>query len=196
MSGAEYVEAKYVEGPTGANMPVATASAPPIVVLATDQPPPIVVLATDQPPPPPYAEPETDALFYTSPTAETDAELAARLQAEEGMLPGPPASRVVVVESKYYGPFSFVSSVLLFCIFPPCAIVPCISPCDSRLVTVAPPGVQVRAPRRGRRRRAMVQIPQGVRCGDQLQTTTPDGVVLTIRVPRGADPGTQLCVEY
>jgi len=41
-----------------------------------------------------------------------------------------------------------------------------------------------------------VQIPQGVRCGDQLQTTTPDGVVLTIRVPRGADPGTQLCVEY
>ena len=104
MSGAEYVEAKYVEGPTGANMPVATASAPPIVVLATDQPPPIVVLATDQPPPPPYAEPETDALFYTSPTAETDAELAARLQAEEGMLPGPPASRVVVVESKYARP--------------------------------------------------------------------------------------------
>ena len=68
-------------------------------------------------------------------TIESDAVLAQRLQREEeqGALlvrPGPPAGRVAVVESQYYGPVSFLASCLLFTVFPPCALIPCFSPCD------------------------------------------------------------------
>ena len=73
--------------------------------------------------------------------------LAQRLQREEeqGALlvrPGPPAGRVAVVESQYYGPVSFLASCLLFTVFPPCALIPCFSPCDrAQVVTVQPDGL-------------------------------------------------------
>ena len=72
----------------------------------------------------PVAEP---APVATATPVETDAALAARLQEEELLMPTappPPAVRTRFVESHYYGPASFLSSVMLFCIFPPCAIVP------------------------------------------------------------------------
>jgi hypothetical protein len=77
----------------------------------------------------PVAEPATVATADVV-VDDGDAALAARLQAEEDLLaagaaaPPPPAIRTRFVESHYYGPASFLSSLMLFCIFPPCAIVP------------------------------------------------------------------------
>ena len=129
-------------------------------------------------------------------TLESDAVLAQRLQREEeqGALlvrPGPPAGRVAVVESQYYGPVSFLASCLLFTVFPPCALIPCFSPCDrAQVVTVQPDGV------RRRNRRVFVVVPPGVRVGDTLQTTTPEGTVLNVRVPPRTEPGARICVQY
>ena len=131
-------------------------------------------------------------------TIESDAVLAQRLQREEeqGALlvrPGPPAGRVAVVESQYYGPVSFLASCLLFTVFPPCALIPCFSPCDrAQVVTVQPDGV---SPRR-RNRRVFVVVPPGVRVGDTLQTTTPENIVLNVRVPPRTEPGARICVQY
>ena len=130
-------------------------------------------------------------------TIESDAVLAQRLQREEeqGALlvrPGPPAGRVAVVESQYYGPVSFLASCLLFTVFPPCALIPCFSPCDrAQVVTVQPDGVA-----RRRNRRVFVVVPPGVRVGDTLQTTTPEGTVLNVRVPPRTEPGARICVQY
>ena len=130
-------------------------------------------------------------------TIESDAALAQRLQREEeqGALlvrPGPPAGRVAVVESQYYGPVSFLASCLLFTVFPPCALIPCFSPCDrAQVVTVQPDGVA-----RRRNRRVFVVVPPGVRVGDTLQTTTPEGTVLNVRVPPRTEPGARICVQY
>ena len=129
-------------------------------------------------------------------TLESDAILAQRLQREEeqGALlvrPGPPAGRVAVVESQYYGPVSFLASCLLFTVFPPCALIPCFSPCDrAQVVTVQPDGV------RRRNRRVFVVVPPGVRVGDTLQTTTPENIVLNVRVPPRTEPGARICVQY
>jgi hypothetical protein len=131
-------------------------------------------------------------------TLESDAILAQRLQREEeqGALlvrPGPPAGRVAVVESQYYGPVSFLASCLLFTVFPPCALIPCFSPCDrAQVVTVQPDGVVARR----RNRRVFVVVPPGVRVGDTLQTTTPEGTVLNVRVPPRTEPGARICVQY
>ena len=130
-------------------------------------------------------------------TIESDAVLAQRLQREEeqGALlvrPGPPAGRVAVVESQYYGPVSFLASCLLFTVFPPCALIPCFSPCDrAQVVTVQPDGVA-----RRRNRRVFVVVPPGVRVGDTLQTTTPENIVLNVRVPPRTEPGARICVQY
>ena len=130
-------------------------------------------------------------------TLESDAILAQRLQREEeqGALlvrPGPPAGRVAVVESQYYGPVSFLASCLLFTVFPPCALIPCFSPCDrAQVVTVQPDGVA-----RRRNRRVFVVVPPGVRVGDTLQTTTPENIVLNVRVPPRTEPGARICVQY
>ena len=129
-------------------------------------------------------------------TIESDAILAQRLQREEeqGALlvrPGPPAGRVAVVESQYYGPVSFLASCLLFTVFPPCALIPCFSPCDrAQVVTVQPDGA------RRRNRRVFVVVPPGVRVGDTLQTTTPENIVLNVRVPPRTEPGARICVQY
>ncbi len=129
-------------------------------------------------------------------TIESDAVLAQRLQREEeqGALlvrPGPPAGRVAVVESQYYGPVSFLASCLLFTVFPPCALIPCFSPCDrAQVVTVQPDGA------RRRNRRVFVVVPPGVRVGDTLQTTTPENIVLNVRVPPRTEPGARICVQY
>ena len=131
-------------------------------------------------------------------TIESDAVLAQRLQREEeqGALlvrPGPPAGRVAVVESQYYGPVSFLASCLLFTVFPPCALIPCFSPCDrAQVVTVQPDGVRARR----RNRRVFVVVPPGVRVGDTLQTTTPENIVLNVRVPPRTEPGARICVQY
>jgi len=131
-------------------------------------------------------------------TIESDAILAQRLQREEeqGALlvrPGPPAGRVAVVESQYYGPVSFLASCLLFTVFPPCALIPCFSPCDrAQVVTVQPDGVRARR----RNRRVFVVVPPGVRVGDTLQTTTPENIVLNVRVPPRTEPGARICVQY
>ena len=130
-------------------------------------------------------------------TIESDAVLAQRLQREEeqGALlvrPGPPAGRVAIVESQYYGPVSFLASCLLFTVFPPCALIPCFSPCDrAQVVTVQPDGVA-----RRRNRRVFVVVPPGVRVGDTLQTTTPENIVLNVRVPPRTEPGARICVQY
>ncbi len=130
-------------------------------------------------------------------TLESDAVLAQRLQREEeqGALlvrPGPPAGRVAVVESQYYGPVSVLASCLLFPVFPPCALIPCFSPCDrAQVVTVQPDGVA-----RRRNRRVFVVVPPGVRVGDTLQTTTPENIVLNVRVPPRTEPGARICVQY
>ena len=114
---------------------------------------------------------------------------------EQGALlvrPGPPAGRVAVVESQYYGPVSFLASCLLFTVFPPCALIPCFSPCDrAQVVTVQPDGVS-----RRRNRRVFVVVPPGVRVGDTLQTTTPENIVLNVRVPPRTEPGARICVQY
>merc|ERR1719146_294331 len=131
-------------------------------------------------------------------TIESDAVLAQRLQREEeqGALlvrPGPPAGRVAVVESQYYGPVSFLASCLLFTVFPPCALIPCFSPCDrAQVVTVQPDGVVARR----RNRRVFVVVPPGVRVGDTLQTTTPENIVLNVRVPPRTEPVARICVQY
>jgi hypothetical protein len=129
---------------------------------------------------------------------ESDAVLAQRLQNEEhGALlvrPGPPAGRVAVVESQYYGPVSFLASCLLFTVFPPCALIPCFSPCDkAQVVTVQPDGAVAH---RRFQRRVFVVVPPGVRCGDTLQTTTPENIVLSVRVPPRTEPGSRICVQY
>ena len=150
----------------------------------------------------PIAEEEPIAVAETieplaAATIESDAVLAQRLQREEeqGALlvrPGPPAGRVAVVESQYYGPVSFLASCLLFTVFPPCALIPCFSPCDrAQVVTVQPDGVA-----RRRNRRVFVVVPPGVRVGDTLQTTTPEGTVLNVRVPPRTEPGARICVQY
>ena len=138
-----------------------------------------------------------EPLAAATSTIESDAVLAQRLQREEeqGALlvrPGPPAGRVAVVESQYYGPVSFLASCLLFTVFPPCALIPCFSPCDrAQVVTVQPDGLA-----RRRNRRVFVVVPPGVRVGDTLQTTTPEGLVLNVRVPPRTEPGARICVQY
>ena len=138
-----------------------------------------------------------EPLAAATSTIESDAVLAQRLQREEeqGALlvrPGPPAGRVAVVESQYYGPVSFLASCLLFTVFPPCALIPCFSPCDrAQVVTVQPDGVA-----RRRHRRVFVVVPPGVRVGDTLQTTTPENIVLNVRVPPRTEPGARICVQY
>ena len=88
---------------------------------------------------------------------------------------------------------SFLSSFFLFMVFPPCALVPCFAPCDSATVVAVAP----EARRRGlARRRCFLTVPPGVRVGDTLQTTTPDGVLLQVRVPPRSEPGHRICVEY
>ena len=137
-----------------------------------------------------------EPLAAATATIESDAVLAQRLQREEeqGALlvrPGPPAGRVAVVESQYYGPVSFLASCLLFTVFPPCALIPCFSPCDrAQVVTVQPDGVA------RRNRRVFVVVPPGVRVGDTLQTTTPENIVLNVRVPPRTEPGARICVQY
>ena len=139
-----------------------------------------------------------EPLAAATATIESDAVLAQRLQREEeqGALlvrPGPPAGRVAVVESQYYGPVSFLASCLLFTVFPPCALIPCFSPCDrAQVVTVQPDGVARRRPNR----RVFVVVPPGVRVGDTLQTTTPENIVLNVRVPPRTEPGARICVQY
>ena len=172
--------AKTVDGPADdANLPVAD-----VVVADVSVPIAESVAETIEP--------------LAAATIESDAVLAQRLQREEeqGALlvrPGPPAGRVAVVESQYYGPVSFLASCLLFTVFPPCALIPCFSPCDrAQVVTVQPDGVA----RRRRNRRVFVVVPPGVRVGDTLQTTTPENIVLNVRVPPRTEPGARICVQY
>ena len=69
--------------------------------------------------------------------------------------PGPPAGRVAVVESQYYGPVSFLASCLLFTVFPPCALIPA-----SRRAT-GPRSSPCSPRRRSRNRRVFVVVPPG-----------------------------------
>jgi len=39
-------------------------------------------------------------------------------------------------------------------------------------------------------------VPPGVRVGDTLQTTTPENIVLNVRVPPRTEPGARICVQY
>ena len=155
-----------------------------------------VVVAEDEPIAVAESVETIEPLAAATATIESDAVLAQRLQREEeqGALlvrPGPPAGRVAVVESQYYGPVSFLASCLLFTVFPPCALIPCFSPCDrAQVVTVQPDGV------RRRNRRVFVVVPPGVRVGDTLQTTTPENIVLNVRVPPRTEPGARICVQY
>ena len=148
----------------------------------------------------PVAEPATVATADVV-VDDGDAALAARLQAEEDLLaagaPAPPAIRTRFVESHYYGPASFLSSLMLFCIFPPCAIVPCIAPCDTRAYAIvaddAEPAVFAR---RRRARHLFVRVPSGTRPGDVVQTTAPDGRVVSARVPLRTGPGDMLRIDF
>ena len=49
---------------------------------------------------------------------------------------------------------------------------------------------------RRRNRRVFVVVPPGVRVGDTLQTTTPENIVLNVRVPPRTEPGARICVQY
>jgi hypothetical protein len=132
---------------------------------------------------------------------ETDFDLARRLQEEEyeeygGHAPRPPSTRVAVVDGRYFGATSCFASALLFCVFPPCAIIPCISPCDGGRGVVV---VADRPGRRGRRRfarRARVVVPAHLRAGDIIQTTGPDGTAVSCRVPPRVGPGDSIAIEY
>ena len=105
--------------------------------------------------------------------------------------------RTRFVESHYYGPASFLSSLMLFCIFPPCAIVPCIAPCDTRAYAiVADDAEPVVFARRRRARHLFVRVPSGTRPGDVVQTTAPDGRVVSARVPLRTGPGDMLRVDF
>lgn len=179
---AEY---KSLDGGAEADLPVAD------VVVADDVIAESIVETAD-------VETVEPLAAATASFIESDAVLAQRLQNEEhGALlvrPGPPAGRVTVVESQYYGPVSFLASCILFTVFPPCALIPCFSPCDkAQVVTVQPDGAVAR---RRFQRRVFVVVPPGVRCGDTLQTTTPENIVLSVRVPPRTEPGLRICVQY
>ena len=103
----------------------------------------------------------------------------------------PRAPDLIYVES-YYGPRSMMASILLFLVFPPCAILPCVAPCDSErgivsAVTYAPSGYP--------RRRLYVRIPENASRGQMLTTTTPDGFRVNFLVPNGVRPGTRVQIE-
>ena len=102
--------AKTVDGGADdANLPVAD------VVVADET----VPIAEEEPIAVAESVETIEPLAAATSTIESDAVLAQRLQREEeqGALlvrPGPPAGRVAVVESQYYGPVSFLASCLLF----------------------------------------------------------------------------------
>jgi len=107
--------------------------------------------------------------------------------------PGPPRHRVEVVEGRFYGPLSALSSMLLCFVFPPAALIPCFAPCDAHAVVVASPA---HGGRGAGHHRMFLQVPPGVRPGDVLQTTTREGLVLHVRVPPGAAAGSHIRVQY
>lgn len=127
-----------------------------------------------------------------------DEDLARRIQNQQyideefqvQIAPQPP--RVIGVQS-YYGPKSFLCSVLFILVgLWPCAVIPCFKPCDQQIsegiVVSRPP---VNAPRRA----VFVTVPPGVVAGQMLVTTTPDGVRVNIVVPPNAPPGTKLQIQ-
>jgi len=70
--------------------------------------------------------------------------------------------------------------------------VPCFVPCDTTSTVVRAENAQP-----GRRRRTVfVTVPKGAKVGDMLQTTTPDGELLQVRVPPRMEFGDRVCVEY
>ena len=169
MSKQPVVQGTYVKGPPQADLPVARAASPVVATTLGEIP-------------------------------ETDAELARRLQDEEydGAHPRPPEARVAVVQSRYFGPTSCLASALLFCVFPPCAIVPCIAPCDGAATAVVYAGAPPMSRRRRRRvaRHAVVIVPAHLRAGDVIQTTTADGAAVSVRVPPRVGPGDSIAIEY
>jgi len=76
-------------------------------------------------------------------------------------------------------------------------IVPCIAPCDTRAYAIvaddAEPAVFAR---RRRARHLFVRVPSGTRPGDVVQTTAPDGRVVSARVPLRTGPGDMLRVDF
>mmetsp|Transcript_31462 Transcript_31462/g.105927 ORF Transcript_31462/g.105927 Transcript_31462/m.105927 type:complete len:181 (-) Transcript_31462:41-583(-) len=133
---------------------------------------------------------EEDRLAYSTPAA---APLRAQRADAAHIFLVPPPGDVILVES-YYGPKSALASLLLFCIFPPCALVPCLTPCDSQTAVVLAPARVASGTRR--RRQLFVRVPPNARAGDMLQTTSPDGARLNFVVPPRTAPGDQITLSF
>ena len=78
-----------------------------------------------------------------------------------------------------------------------------IAPCDSTTVALidetpqATTVVHVSNPNRRRSRRSLfVRVPPGTRAGDIVQTTAPDGRVVSAHVPLRVGPGDTVRIDY
>mmetsp|Transcript_15586 Transcript_15586/g.55496 ORF Transcript_15586/g.55496 Transcript_15586/m.55496 type:complete len:229 (+) Transcript_15586:54-740(+) len=117
---------------------------------------------------------EEDRLAYSTPAA---APLRAQRADAAHIFLVPPPGDVILVES-YYGPKSALASLLLFCIFPPCALVPCLTPCDSQTAVVLAPARVASGTRRRRQLFVRVRFQRlfepGVDADRHLTPTTGD----------------------